>query len=155
MSCVYCAPKSRIRMRCAWMSGCATEVAGVALAGRGTLAMGVSGHPIVGCLLGDADIVHVALAHPGAGDPQEQRAGAHVGDIATAGIAHGSAQSAGELVQDGDHASLVGYAPLHALRHELLELRRGILEVTIRRAVALRHRSEGAHAAIGLVGGTL
>src|SRR5215469_16226603 len=86
MSCVYCAPKSRIRMRCAWMSGCAAAAALTPAAGRGTLAMGrASGHPVVGRLLGDADIVYVTLAHAGAGDAHEHRAGAHIGDVAAAG----------------------------------------------------------------------
>src|SRR6516162_9968645 len=164
MSCVYCAPKSRIRMRCAWMSRCAAVAPPAALAAfggtlaaaRGTPAIGIaSGHPVVGCLLGDADIVHVTLAHPGARDAHEDRAGAHVADVATAGVAHGGSQAAGELVQDGDDASLVGHPALDAFGHELLELGRGVLEVPVRRAVPLRHGAERAHATIGLVGGAL
>src|SRR6516162_8488047 len=85
MSWVYCAPKSRIRMRCAWMSGCATA-AGVSAPARGTLAIEVaSGHPVVGCFLRDADIVHVTLAHPGVRDANEHRTRTHVGDVAAAG----------------------------------------------------------------------
>src|SRR6516165_5590465 len=156
MSCVYCAPKSRIRMRCAWMSRCDAVLGGALAAARGTLAIGTaSGHPVVGCLLGDADIVHVTLAHPGARDAHEHGAGAHVGDVATAGVAHGRPQAAGELMQDGHDASLVGHAALDAFGHELLELGRGVLEVPVRRAVPLRHGAERAHAAIGLVGGAL
>src|SRR5215469_14841322 len=160
MSCVYCAPKSRIRMRCAWMSRCdavarpaaLAVLAGTLAAARGTLAIGIaSGHPVVGCLLGDADIVHVALAHPGARDAHEHRASAQVRNVATAGVAHGCPQAAGELMQDGHDASLVGHAALDAFGHEFLELSRGVLEVPVRRAVPLRHRTERAHAAIGLV----
>src|SRR5580704_9204252 len=89
---VYCAPKSRMRMRCAWMSGCA---AGPLLrgSGRGTLAIGSSGHPVVGCFLGNGHIVHVTFAHARGGDAHEHRAGAHVRDITAAGIAHGGPQS--------------------------------------------------------------
>src|SRR6516164_3247958 len=134
ISCVYCAPKSRIRMRCAWMSGCATA-AGVSAPARGTLAIEIaSGHPVVGCLLGDADIVYVTLAHPGARDANEHRAGTHVGDVAAAGVAHGGPQPARELMQDGHHAPLVGHATLHAFGHELLELGGGVLEVPVCRA---------------------
>src|SRR6202140_4906431 len=171
MSCVYCAPKSRIRMRCAWMSACgalpavalpacvalpaaAAAVAWGMPAGRGTLAMG-SGHAVVGGFLGDADVVHVALADAGGGDGHEHRARGHMGDVAAAGIAHGPPQSARQLTQDGDHAPLVGNAPLHAFRHQLLELGGRVLEITIRRAVAFAHRAERAHAAIGLVGSSL
>src|SRR5215469_7652949 len=157
MSCVYCAPKSRISMRCAWMSRCAAVVPPAAVAAaRETLAIGIaSGHPVVGCLLGDADIVNVALAHPGTRDAHEHRAGAHVGDVTTAGVAHGRPQATGELMEDGHDASLVGHAALYAFGHELLELGRGVLEVSVRRAVPLCHGAERAHAAIGLVGSTL
>src|SRR6516225_6260800 len=151
MSCVYCAPKSRIRMRCAWMSGCAAAAALTPAAGRGTLAMGrASGHPVVGRLLGDADIVYVTLAHAGAGDAHEHRAGAHIGDVAAAGVAHGCAQAARELVEDRYHAPLVGNTALDTFGHELLELGGRILGVPVRRAMALRHGAERAHAAIGL-----
>src|SRR6516225_1470945 len=155
MSCVYCAPKSRIRMRCAWMSGCAAATAGVAPAGWETPAMDRSGHPVVGCLLGDAHIVHVALAHTCAGDAHEDRPGAHVGDVATAGVTHRRPQPAGELVQDRHHAPLVGHAALNSLGDELLELGGSVLEVAVGGAVPLRHCAERAHAAIGLVRGSL
>src|SRR5215472_12284336 len=86
MSCVYWAPKSRISMRCAWMSGCAA-VPGCGLpAGPGTLASG--------------------------GNTYEHRARAHLADVAAAGITHCRPQSAGELVQDRDDAALVGHATL-------------------------------------------
>src|SRR5580658_6545742 len=55
MSWVYCAPKSRIRIRCAWMSGDA----------------------VIRRFLGDGHIVHMAFAHARVGDAHEFRAGAH------------------------------------------------------------------------------
>src|SRR5262249_45140476 len=123
---------------------------------RGTLAMArTSGHPVVGRLLGDADVVDVTFPHAGIGDAHEHRAGAHVADVAAAGIAHGSAPSARELVQARGRAPLAGPAALAPLGHQLLELGGGVLEVTIRRAMTLRHRAERPHAAIGLVGGAL
>src|ERR1700739_4994071 len=105
------------------MSGCAAVAALAPAAGRGTLAMGrASGHPVVGCLLGDADIVYVTLAHTGAGDAHEYRTGTHIGDVAAAGVAHCCAQTSGELVEDRYHAPLVGHTALHTFGHELLEL---------------------------------
>src|SRR4029077_7619911 len=83
MSCVYCAPKSRIRMRCEWMSACGAPPAAAAAgawgisAACGTLATG-SGQAVVGGFLGDADVVHVALADAGGGDAHEHRARAHI-----------------------------------------------------------------------------
>src|SRR3974390_112541 len=148
MSWVYCAPKSKIRIRCAWISE--WGVAGAAAA-RGALAMGASGHPVVGCLLGDADVVHVTFADASGGDTHEHRAGAHLGNVAAAGITHGCTQSAGELVQDGDDAALVRYATLDALRHPLLELGGGVLEVAVGAGMALAHGAERAHAAVGLI----
>ena len=62
---------------------------------------------------------------------------AHLLDVAAAGISHGGAQAAGELLQDRDQAALVGHAALDALRHQLLELRGGVLEIAVGRAVAL------------------
>src|SRR5512135_2630377 len=115
MSWVYCAPKSRIRMRCAWMSGGRTAGVG-------------SADTVIGRFLGDSHVVHVALAHAGAGDPHELRARAHLVDAGAAGITHGSAQAARQLVQDRDDAALVGDAAFDALGHELLELRRRVLE---------------------------
>src|SRR5580658_10529688 len=141
ISWVYWAPKSRIRMRCAWMSGCAVgpRLGG---SGRGTLAIGSSGHPVVGCFLGNGHIVHVTFAHACGRDAHEHRAGAHVRDITAAGIAHGGPQSSGKLVQDGDDAALVRHASLDALGHQLLQLRGRILGVAVGRAVAFPHRAK-------------
>src|SRR6185503_10387630 len=100
----------------------------------------ISGHTVVGRFLGDLHVVHVALAHAGAGDAHELRARAHGGDVLGAGVTHGGAQAAGKLVQDG---------------HEVLELARGVLEVTVGRTVAFAHRPERTHAAIRLVRGAL
>src|ERR1700740_3665409 len=102
MSCVYCAPKSSIRMRCAWMSGRAAALPpGAAPITSGALAM-TSGHPVVGCFLGDADVVYVTLAYAGAGDTHEHRPRAQLGDVAAAGIAHRGTPPPGEVPQDRD-----------------------------------------------------
>src|SRR5262245_3583247 len=101
MSWVYCAPKSRIRMRWAWISAWGA----VEEAGRATLAIG-SGYPVVGRLFGDAYVVDVALTDAGVGDSDKHRFRAHVGDVLAARVAHRGAQAACKLVQDGDYASL-------------------------------------------------
>src|SRR5579864_6084038 len=143
MSCVYCAPKSRISMRCAWMSGCAAAAALAPAADRGTLAMGrVSGHPVVGCLLGDADIVYVALPHTCARDAHEHRAGAQLGDVVAARVAHCCTQTAGELAEYRYDTPLVGDTALYTFGHELLELGGRVLEVAVGRAMTLRHGTE-------------
>ena len=63
----------------------------------------------------------VALAQPRAGDADE-RAGAHLLDRGVAGVAHGRAQAADQLVQDRADRALVGDLALDALGHELLAL---------------------------------
>src|SRR5664279_2725196 len=112
MSWVYCEPKSRIRMRSAWMSA-AAAASWVARAG--------SGDTVVRRFLGDGHIVHMALAHAGAGDPHEVRAGLHVVDRIAAGIPHRGTQSAGELIQDRHQAALVRHAAFNAFRHQFLQ----------------------------------
>src|SRR5690606_39075292 len=99
----------------------------------------------------DRDVVDVALAPPGARDPDEARLRAHLGDAAAPGIAHRRAKPADQLVDDRDDAALVRHAALDALRDELLQLLARVLEIAVGRAVPLRHRAERAHAAIGLV----
>src|SRR6187455_213262 len=130
MSCVYCAPKSRIRMRSAWMSG-------------GRNATGArSADTVIRCFLRDGDVVHVAFAHTGVRDADEARTRAHLVDVAAARVTHRGTQSAGELVQDRDDAALVRDAALDTLGHELFELCGGVLEVTVARAVRLRHGAQ-------------
>src|SRR6185437_10296990 len=126
MSCVYCAPKSRIRTRWAWMSACLAEEGS---ADRGTLAMGSLGHPVVGCLFRDRYIVYVTLADTGVGDTHEHRPRAQIRDVAAARVTHGGAEAARQLLQDGHHAALVRNAALDAFRDELLQLRGGVLEI--------------------------
>src|SRR6185437_10688686 len=138
MSCVYWAPKSRIRTRSAWMSAAAIAPS-LPTVVTGSTGRSASGDAVIGRFLGDRDIVHVALAHARVGHAHEGRARAHLLDVVAAGIAHGGAQAAGQLRQDRDQAALVRHAPLDALRHELLELGRRVLKIAVRRPVALGH----------------
>src|SRR5437660_8928037 len=62
-----------------------------------------------------------------------------------------AARSPPDSWQDGDDAALVGNAALHTLRYQLLGVGGGVLEITIRRAVAFAHRAERAQAAVRLV----
>src|SRR5580698_3306049 len=90
ISWVYCAPKSRIRIRCAWMSAAVCVVIFERL-----------GNAVVRRFFGNGHIVYMALADPGVGDPHELRLRAHDLDGGAAGVAHRGTQSAGQLVQDG------------------------------------------------------
>src|SRR5690606_10610367 len=107
--------------------------------------------PIVRRFLRDRHVVHVAFLASRARDAHERRPRAHLLDAAAARIAHRSAQAADELLHDRDEAALVRHPPFDAFRHELLELGRRVLEIPVRRPVALRHRTDRTHAAIRLV----
>src|SRR5512133_795419 len=138
---VYWAPKSRIRMRCAWMSGGRTTTGGDAC----------SADTVIRGFLGDGHVVDMAFAHARAGDAHEFGLRAHLVDVGAARVTHGGPQAARELVQDRDDAALVRHAAFHAFRNQLFDFRRGVLEVAIARTVRLRHRAERTHAAIRLV----
>src|SRR3569832_2330614 len=94
-------------------------------------------------------VVHMALTHARAGHAHEHGRGAHLVDVPATGVTHARAQTAHELVDDGDHRALVRHASLDALRHELLDLDLAFLEVAV--AGAALHGTECAHAAIGFV----
>ena len=62
-------------------------------------------------LLGDDDVVHVALAEPARRDPHEARLGPQLGDGAAAGVTHAAAQAAHELVEDARERAPVRTRP--------------------------------------------
>src|SRR5579862_7756588 len=99
ISCVYWAPKSRMRMRSAWMSA-AGAIPSLLRAAIGAAERSRSGDAVIGRFLGDGDVMHVALAHAGAGHAHEGRARAHLLDVAAAGVTHRGAQTTGELRED-------------------------------------------------------
>src|ERR1039458_3759084 len=99
MSCVDWAPKSRIRMRCAGISGLGAAPSLAATTSR-------SGDPVIRRLLRDRHIMHVALAHAGGGDAYEPRSGTHLLDTIAAGVSHRRAQAAGQLIQDRNSTRL-------------------------------------------------
>src|SRR5690606_5025252 len=89
------------------------------------------------------------FAYAGGGDFDELRLGAHVVDAGAAAVAHRGADAAHQLVDDGQHAALVGHAAFDAFGHQLVGVVGGILEVAVGRAVG--HRAQAAHAAVRLV----
>src|ERR1700692_1171510 len=99
--------------------------------------------------------MHVALAHARARDAYEAWSAAQLRNITAAGIAHRRAQTARQLMQDSDHAALIGDAPLNALGNELFKLGGCVLKISVGGAEAFGHRTERAHAAIGFVGCSL
>ena len=94
----------------------------------------------------------MAFLQPRAGDLHKGAVAAHLLDRGAAGIAHRRAQTADQLVQHDARRPLVGHLPLDPLRDQLVA--GGVLlEITVGRAA--RHRTQAAHAAIGLVGPAL
>ena len=71
---------------------------------------------VVGGLVGDRDVVGVALLAAGRGDPHEAGAGAQRLERRRPGVAHPAAQPADELVDDVAERPGVGDAALDALR---------------------------------------
>src|SRR5215213_9933154 len=134
MSCVYWAPKSRIRTFCRVSAGFSAP----------TLL-----DPVIRRLLDDLDIMHVRFAHAGGRDLDELALRAQLVDRRAPGVAHARAQAAHELLDHPHRAAFVSDAPFHAFRHQLVDVHVGVLEVAVRRA--LLHRAERAHAAIRLV----
>src|SRR5229473_4791559 len=66
--------------------------------------------PVIRRLAGDRDVVHMALAQPGIGDPHKGAVLLHLGARAVAGVAHRRAQAADQLVDDVADRPLVGDA---------------------------------------------
>src|SRR5688572_4562030 len=97
--------------------------------------------------LGDRHVVDVTLLHACAGDFHETRPGAHLIDVVAAGVAHRRAHTTHQLVHDCDDTPFICDAPFDALRHEFLQLFRCVLEIPVRGAVRLAHRTDGSHTA--------
>src|SRR5512134_95210 len=109
MSCVYCAPKSRIRMR-----SCEGAAIGVTSSAAPSL------DAVVRSLLDDLHVVHVRLADARRRDLDELGARAQLLDRCAPAVTHRSAQAAHQLRDDVDQRALVRDAALDALGHELL-----------------------------------
>src|SRR5512144_886180 len=123
MSCVYCEPKSRMRIFSEWMS------TGSSAGGRREGARSV--RAVVRRFLLDDHVVDVALLEPRRGDPDEPRLHAQLADVPAAEVAHAAAEAADELEDRHLHRALVRHAPLDALGDELVGVGHVGLEVAI------------------------
>src|SRR5665213_4470989 len=55
-------------------------------------------------------------------------------------------------MQNRDYTALIGHTTLDTLGNELFKFGRGVLKIAVGGAEALGHRTERAHATVGLVG---
>src|SRR5215469_16700310 len=101
---------------------------------------------IVGSLARHGDVVNVALAQARSGDAHELRLAVEFVDGAAAGITHGGAKPADDLVHHRTHRPLIGDLAFHAFRHQLERVAHFRLEVAV--GGTTRHRTHAAHAAI-------
>ena len=112
-------------------------------------------HAVVRRFLGDLHVVNVGLVKASAGDLYEFRLGAHFLNIAAAGVTHGGAQAAHQLVDDGAHHAFIRHATFDAFRYQFFGTGIFVLEVAVGAALVLGHRAHGPHAAVGFVGTAL
>ena len=89
--------------------------------------------------------MHMTFAQTGRGDAQEAAVAAHLFQRRIAGIAHGGAQAADQLMQDGADRTLVGDAALDAFGHQLQLVADFLLEVAVGRAAAHGAEGDAAH----------
>src|SRR5690606_13141351 len=97
----------------------------------------------------DLHVVDVRFTNTGGRDLYEFGLVAHLFDGSATAVTHGRPYTADQLVDDRDDAALVGHAAFNAFRNQLVDVVAGILEIAIRGTV--RHGTQAAHAAIGLV----
>src|SRR5919108_4392389 len=102
ISCEYCPPRSRTR---------------TGRSSRRASSSSRTSATVIRRLLGDGDVVGVALAEPGAGNADEARL-LQLVDRLGAAVAHRLAQPADKLADDVAHRPLVRDAALDALRNE-------------------------------------
>ena len=98
----------------------------------------------------------MALADARGGDLDKLGTLVHVLDRGATAVAHGSAQAARHLVNDGDDRAFVRHAAFDAFGHQFVGVGvagAGLLEVAVR--TALLHGADRAHAAVTLVAAAL
>src|SRR4051794_33940591 len=100
-------------------------------------------------LLGDRNIVRMALGHAGRGDPAEAGVLSQLLDVAGAAVTHAGAEAADELIDEVTQWAAIGNATLDPLGHELAAVFHRSLAIAV--AGAGDHRTGAAHAAIGFV----
>src|ERR1044071_1887208 len=130
MSCVYCDPKSRMRIMTWKARGERREA--TARTPYSCLSSRASSlfRSIIRRLFGDENVVHVAFAESGHRDAHEARHGFHFADGAAAEITHAGAQAADQLMDVERERSLIRNAPLDAFGDELRLLGDVALPVT-------------------------
>src|SRR6185436_17270622 len=108
---------------------------------------------VVGCFLGDRDVVGVGFPEAGSRDAHELSLGAELVDRLRAAVAHAGAEAADELVDEFAEAALEGDHAFDAFGDELgLVLDRALAVALLR---AAHHGAFGAHAAVDLVAAAL
>lgn len=96
----------------------------------------------------------VGFAKTAGGDLNELSLGAHFVDRLAAAVAHGGAETADHLVDDGGYGSLVWNHAFDAFRNELVDVA-GVVVLEVAVGGTLAHCAQRAHAAVGLVGTAL
>src|SRR5256886_392940 len=145
------ASRTRRAISCAYWPPRSTTRTGRSSAGASaTRSATTSPTAIVRRVLRDRDVVGMALAEPGARDPDEPRRLQSL-DRLGARVSHRLAETADELVHDRLDRALVRDATLDPLGHELVDVLDVALEVPVLRVRASLHRAERAHAAVLLV----
>src|SRR4249919_1779736 len=138
ISCVYCAPKSRIKILSAWMSALwmSVIVSFVSYKRRRETwrlpSVVASPRPVIRRLLRDLHVVHVALARPCIGDAHEARLPAHLLDRGATQVTHRRAQATRQLVHDAGERAAIRDATFDAFGHELVGVA-CVLEIAVLR----------------------
>src|SRR5947207_7068640 len=104
---------------------------------------------IIGCFLGDDDIVDMAFAQSSTGNADETGALAQILDGTATTIAHTRAQPTDQLIHHIGQGAFVGDTPFIALRYQLAGLRLVALEIAV--AFPSCHGAERTHSAVDLV----
>src|SRR5690606_15507897 len=96
--------------------------------------------------------MHVRLFHTGGGNTHKLRLGAHVFNGAATGVTHGSTHATHQLVHDVGERAFNGDTAFNTVRYQLIHAGFFILEVTVRRTLALAHGAQRTHATVRLKG---
>lgn len=109
---------------------------------------------VVRSFLRDLDVVDVGFTETAGGDLNELSLGAHFVDRLAAAVAHGGAETADHLVDDGGNGALVWDHAFDAFWNELVDVA-GVVVLEVAVGGTLAHCAQRAHSAVGLVGAAL
>src|SRR5690606_26777127 len=99
--------------------------------------------------------MHVRLFHTGGGNTHKLRFGAHVCDGAATGVTHGGTHATHQLVHNVGQRAFNGDTAFNAFRYQLINAGFFVLEITVRRTLALTHGAQRTHATVRLIGTAL